>query len=57
MYDLAPSLSLTLNIPVHEQQPSRASGTETESQNLTRLRPAKVPMVKYTVGVNSALVF
>ena len=35
--------------PVHGRQPSRAPGTETESQNLTRLRLSKVPVVKDTV--------
>ena len=56
MYDLALSLSLTLKIPVHGQQPSRASGTKTESHNLMRLRLSKIPMVKNTVGLNSAKV-
>ena len=57
MCDWALSLSLTLKIPVHEQQPSRASGTETESHNLTRLRLSKAPIVKDTVDLNSEKLF
>ena len=55
--DWALSLSLTLKIPVHGQQPSRVSGTETESHNLTRLRLSKAPIVKHTFGLNSAKLF
>ena len=57
MCDWALSLSLTLKIPVHGQQPSMASGTDTESHNLTRLRLSKAPIVKHTVGLNRAKLF
>ena len=51
MYYLALYLSLTLKITVLGQQPSRVSGTRTESHNLKRLRLCVVTMVKDTVGL------
>ena len=55
--DWALSFSLALKILVDGQKPSRASGTETESHSLTRLRLSKAPIVKDTLGLNSATVF
>ena len=57
MYDSALSLSLILKIPLYGQQPSRASATETESHNFTRLKLSEAPIVKDTIGLNSAKVF
>lgn len=57
MCDRALSFSLTLKIPVHGQQPSRASGTETKSQ-LDKVKAVQGSyIVKDTVGLNSAKVF
>ena len=43
-----------LKIPVIGERPSRISGTKTERNNLRRLRMCEVPIVKHTVGLNSA---
>ena len=46
--------SLILKIPVIGEKQSRTSRTKTERNNLRRLRMCEVPIVKNTVGLNSA---